>query len=441
VNLFAAGNAPDVCITYSADNITNWANLGGVYNLAPYTETVLKDLKAFLGPDLALPGKDMIRRQLNNTTGELFSIPGRRMNTAQRVVFMRKDWLDKLGLPLPKTTQDFYNALVAFRDQDPGGVGKDKVIPFTMDTASGLWSAAIIAESFIDPKLSDKDRWVNSAAERNFLVPGYKEGIRYINKLYNEGLIDKEFALYNAGNTNGNLIKSGVVGAFSGDWDTIYREPNGTLSDLQKNIPSAELVPVDCITSSDGLTHKSSYDAAGVFFFIPKASKNPDAAMRYINWLAKYENYHFIQTGPEGTVHTIVDGIPKINASAGDGWIQNSNQNIDYTPMMNGLFLGNDAQNIKGIASGYQWPADKIVNAYTIAMKNAKPGVVVSLKAPLVKAGPLSQTLQDKSLPIYSNSIMAPVANFDSVYDAAVQDWLKSGAQTVIDERKANYPN
>jgi putative aldouronate transport system substrate-binding protein len=440
VNLFAAGTAPDVCITYSGDNITNWGQQGGLFDLAPHIDTTLKDLKAFLGPDKAMPGQDMIRRNINNATKQIFSIPGRRMNVAQRVMFIRKDWLDKLGRPLPKTTDEFYSALVAFKEQDPGNVGKDRVIPFTMSGDRVDWSAAIIIESFVDTNLSDKDRWINTVAERGFLLPGYKEGVRFLNKMYNAGLIDKDFPLYKGGD-NSNLLKSGVVGAHSGDWDTIYREPNGVLSDLQKNIPTAEFVPVDCMTSSDGITHKSAYDAAGVNFFIPASCKNTNAAMRYLNWLAKYDNYHFVQVGAEGTVHAIVDGVPKINPAAPDGWIQNSNQNIDYTPMMNGLFLGSDDQNVKALASGYSWPANVIVNAYNVAMKNAKPGVVVSTKAPLVVAGPLTQTLTDKGVVIYTQAVTCSAADFDRVYDSGVQDWLNSGAQRIIDERRANYPN
>jgi putative aldouronate transport system substrate-binding protein len=439
INLMAAGNPPDVCYTYSADNINNWAMQGGIFDMAPYVETTLKDLKEFLGPDKALPGRDMIRRQIDNNTGKLYFIPSRRMNVAMRNVFIRKDWLDILGLPMPRTTQEWYNAMVAFKEKDPGKVGKNNVIPFTM-TTDVRWTAANLMDSFVDPALSDKDRWVYQVAERNLLIPGHKEGVRFLNKMYNEGLIDKDFPLYTSSADNEvNLIKSGAVGSFSGEWDLIYREPNGILSDLQRNVPAANLVAVDCMTSSDGLTHKAAYDAAGVYTFIPAAAKNPDGAMRYMNWLAKYDNYHFIQTGPEGIVHTIVDGVPKLNPSAGGGWIQNSSQNIDYTLPMNGLFLGNDELNIKALASGYSWSSELIFDAYTKAMTNARPGLVVSTKQPLVAIGPLQQTLIDKSVVIYTESITASVAKFDEIFDNGIADWLASGAQKVVDERTANY--
>ena len=59
-NLMAAGTAPDVCLTYSGDLITNYRDLGGLTDLAPYVDTLLTDLKEFLGPDLAIDGKDFI---------------------------------------------------------------------------------------------------------------------------------------------------------------------------------------------------------------------------------------------------------------------------------------------------------------------------------------------------------------------------------------------
>jgi putative aldouronate transport system substrate-binding protein len=438
INLMAAGDPPDIAFTYTQSYITAWSEQGGIFDMAPYLDTTLKDLKAFLGPDKALPGRDMIQRARNNTTGQVFAIPARRMNVAYRNLFIRQDWLDKLGLPLPRTRQEYYDALVAFKEQDPGGVGRDRVIPFTMNDAH--FDTLNIAESFIDPRMSDKDRWINAVAERSLLMSGYKEGIRFMNKMYNAGLVDRDFPLYGQGTGMANLIKSGVVGSFLNNWDQIYREGDALLTDLRKNVPNAMFVPVDCMESSDGLTHKQSYDAAGLYFFIPNASKNPDAAMRYLNWLAKYENYHFIQTGPEGIVHTIVDGVPKLNPAVGDGWIQNSSQNIDYTLMMNGLFLETEEKSIQAIAAGYPWPAEMIANAYNLAMTNAKPLPVVVTKTPLTVEGPVNQTLVDKGTVVLTEAITAPANRFDAVYDAGVADWRASGADAVVAERRAKFP-
>jgi putative aldouronate transport system substrate-binding protein len=320
----------------------------------------------------------------------------------------------------------------------------DRVIPFITDGDRLDWGPGVIMDSFIDVNVSNKERWINSVAERNLLVPGYKEGVRFLNTMYNEGLIDKDFPLYKTGDDVAPILKSGVAGSWAGDWDTIYREPNGQLSGLKANIPSANVIPLDSITDANGVTTKTIYDRAGVFYFIPASSKNPDAAMRYLNWFAKYENYHYIQTGPAGITHTIgSDGVVKIDAGAAADptWIMNSNQNIDYTMMMNGLFLESDAASILALAAGYSYPADLIQKAYQIALANGRPALVVKTASPLTVAGPLTQTLVDKAKVIYTQLITCTPAQFDAQWTSLINDWLASGAQAVIDERRAKYPN
>ncbi|MDR3284081.1 MAG: extracellular solute-binding protein [Treponema sp.] len=434
-NLMAAGNPPDVCLSYSGELIGNYRDLGGLFDMGPYLDTTLRDLKVFLGPDKALPGRDFIRRNQDTATGKVFSLPARRMNTARLNLFMRKDWLDKLGLPLPTTPQEFYDALVAFKEKDPGNVGKDKVIPFSM-TNDIRWTAGIILESFIDPDISARDYWVTTAADRYFLLPGYKEGFRFLNRMYHAGLIDRDFPLYKSDDDFFNQVKAGFVGALGHNWDHIYRESPGALADLVKNVPGAELVPVDCMVSSDGLTRKIAYDAAGVNYFIPASCKDTDAAMRYINWLARYENYNFLQIGPEGTTHDVIDGIPKIKSTSGL-WIQNSAQNIDYTIHINGLDLNDPDLTARALANAYSWPADMIANAYNIAMTNAAPGPVVPVA--LTAGGAVTQTLVEKGVTLMASSVTCAPANFDKTYDDALKDWLASGAQLVINEKAEKY--
>ncbi|MDR1467830.1 MAG: extracellular solute-binding protein [Spirochaetaceae bacterium] len=435
-NLMAAGTPPDVCLTYSQELIAQYRDLGGLFDMGPYMDSpLLADFKAFLGPDPALPGRDMIRRLEDPQTKAVYAVPARRMNTANRNMFIRKDWLDKLGLPIPKTTEEFYRALLAFKEKDPGGVGRKAVIPFGMRNGFD-YAIQPICYAFIDPNLSLKDRWVNIAIDRHFLLPGYKEGVRFMNRMYNDGLIDPQFVLIKSEEERWNPVRAGTVGAFSADWDKIYRENDHIFSDLRKNIPNAELIACDPITSPDGVTRKHKYDSAGVFMFIPKTAKNPEAALRYINWLARYENYNFLQIGKEGVNHDIVNGVPKSKTAEGP-WIQNSPQNLDYTLTINGLDLGDPDLTLRGLANGYPWPAAMIENANTLAMTNAvsDPIIPVTLSA----AGAYTQTLMDKGNVLLAQSITCKPADFDKTWEAGIQDWLNSGAKAIIDERRQKF--
>ena len=296
--LMASGNPPDLMLTYNEANVSVWSAQGGLFDMAPYIDTHLADARTFLGPDEAIPGRELIFRNQNLETGELFSVRARRALTARNGVFIRTDWLDALGLPMPTNHEEFFNALVAFRDYNPGGV--ERGVPWIMNVHV-LDRAMIILDSFIDPNLSTEESWVNTVLGIQFMLPNYKEGVRFMNRMFNAGLIDPDFALYKDDTTIDKQVLSGRVGAFEMHWGS---NPMGN-PDADPNHKWAAL---DAFPSSDGLTHKTSYDAAGVFIFIPKAAKNPEGAMRYLNWLAKFENYNFLQLGPEGITHEMVDG-------------------------------------------------------------------------------------------------------------------------------------
>jgi putative aldouronate transport system substrate-binding protein len=395
----------------------------------------MPDLDKFLGEDPMLPGRRFILRSRESQTGAVYSIPARRMNTARINTFIRKDWLDKLGLPLPTTTQEFYDAMKAFKEKDPGGVGRDRVIPM-ISSRGTRWNFGNLVDSFIDPTLSIKDEWVNTAADRSFLLPGYKEGVRLLNKMYNEGLIDRDFPLHASDDEPFARLKSGVVGAYQHNYDQVFRDSPGVLRDLQANVPGAELVVIDPFHHPSGKTVKYAYDAAGVFFFIPKSAKNPEAAMRYVNWLSRFENTYFLQLGPEGVGYDMVDGIPRVKPAPGL-WIQNSPQNIDYTIPINGLELGDPNKNLQALANSYNCDPQLIYDAYDLSLKNARPLPVIPVV--LSAAGPYQQTLVDKGDILMASSITAAPGQFDRVWDAGIADWLSSGAQAIRDERAAKF--
>jgi putative aldouronate transport system substrate-binding protein len=437
VNLMASSSAPDLCYTYNAGMIQEFRTQGGILNLAPFINSHLPDLKKLLGADPAIPGKDFIYRNADPQTGHIYSIPSYRVALAQRNIFIRKDWLDTLGIPVPRTTNEFYNALKLFRERDPGRVGANRVIPFGQNS-DARWGLASIINPSIDPNISDRDRWVRTVAERPILLPGYKEGVRMLNQWFNEGLIHRDFPLITTADDFYNLMKSGAIGAFAQNWDLPYRQDYKILEELRRNVPGADFIPIDCIQSTDGVTHKDMYDKAGLQIFIPSFTKNRDAALRYLNWLAKPENYRFLQVGQEGVNHTIIDGIPNtVGRPAGDPWFMNSGNNIDYTMPMNGVEMGSDELNARVLALSYgSIPAEVIVNAYTTSINNGRAQPVYQATTTINQ---YNQTLQEKADDLLAQAVTCRPQDFDRIWDAGIADWLASGAQEVLDERASLY--
>jgi putative aldouronate transport system substrate-binding protein len=184
VNLMASQSAPDVCYTYNKGMIDEFRTLGGVLNLAPHIDQYLPDLKKLLGADPVFTGKDFIRRDEQfNTGGAVYGIPSARVALAIRNIFIRKDWLDKLGLAVPNSVDQFYNALVAFRDRDPGNVGRTAVIPY-FNGADVRWGMGDLINNSVQKNLTDREIWTNEpiGGDRAISKPGYKEGVRLMNK-------------------------------------------------------------------------------------------------------------------------------------------------------------------------------------------------------------------------------------------------------------------
>jgi putative aldouronate transport system substrate-binding protein len=325
--------------------------------------------------------------------------------------------------------------MVAFKN-NAATLGVSRVVPFLI-TSDVRWQVYNIFLSFMDPNLSPRDRWVNTVAERQLTVPGVKEALRFLNKMYNDGLLDPDFPLYTDDVTPSNVMKSGIVGAFQHNWDHPYRQNTQIQTELEKNIPGAKFIPIDPFTNSAGKTPKRGTPAAGgLIFFVPKSSQNVEAALRYVNWLCRYENYHFLQFGNEGVNHSKVNGVELPQGATGP-WIQNSSINIDYTMSINGYIVPTDQFGLVLAGSYPGIPPEDINQAFKVATTNAEVEPYVATT--ILSLAPVRQVLVDKEKTLSVNLICAKPGEFDKVWDEGIRDWLSSGAQAVIDEQKAKY--
>jgi putative aldouronate transport system substrate-binding protein len=432
VNLIASESAPDLCYTYNTDMINAFRDQGGIFELSPYIDSYLPDFKKLLGADPSYPGRQLIYRDQDPRTQRIYSMPSYCVSIAQRNVFIRKDWLDTLKLSVPRNMNEFYTALKAFRDKDPGNVGKNRVVPLGVN-ADTRWGLADFISHFYDSRLTDRDRWIYTISDRYIMTPGYKRGVQEMNKWYNENLIFKDFPLMTTADDFYNQIKSGVVGAFCQNWDFPYRTDMNILVDLRKNVPNADYVPIN-ITNN-----KAVGDKPGLRIFIPAFSPNKDAALKYLNWLAKTENYTFLQRGQPGVNHNMVNGIPQIAAMPPQHpWFMNSPNNIDYTIPMNGVELGSDELNAKVLGLNYGTISPEVIsNAYVTAIRNGRGPAVWQATT---KVNQYAGDLREKADDLIALAIKARPQDFNRVWDNGIRDWLRSGGQEVINERQALYP-
>lgn len=438
-NLLAAGDAPDVCVTYDYPTIQTYANMGGVLDMAPY----LEKYKAQLGDMWKLLGDANIYFNRDPVEGTVWAIEGIRFLNNRTALFIREDWLKKLNLKEPTTLAEFEAVLRAFRDNAKVLLGNnaDKMIPFSLSVDVG-WRSDNLVMSFVPDNATDKELWINGFDDRRLLWPNYKDGIKVLNKWYNEGLIWKDFPLYAMGDkTEENLIKAGYVGAMIQNWDIPYREGDNSIQASIKKMagPDAAYIAVDAFKNNAGKYRKYLGASVDRKVFFPSTNKEPLASMIYVNWISKFENRKYLQTGIKGTNHEVMaDGAIKMLPARGE-FIMNSPNNIDYTMTINGVDLGDAALTARSLALGYSGIEPKYIER-SFKTQTTDVRILPTFKVGQIMAEEgMGPALAEKRNNFLVQSVVARPAQFDSVFDNGMKDYLASGGRAIIDERRAKY--
>ncbi len=201
----ASGDYPDAFFGVSASEQGINASMEMIYGVQEGVFIPLEDLIDNHMPNLKklLDERPGIREFLTAPDGHIYSLPDFNecfhCSVAQKL-WIYQPWLDKLGLDMPETTEDLYKVLVAFRDQDPNGNGLKDEIPFAGSVGGWLNHVeGFIMNSFIYSNMvASLD--VSAESSIGFYRDGdviktivntqeYREGLRYLNKLYKEGLL------------------------------------------------------------------------------------------------------------------------------------------------------------------------------------------------------------------------------------------------------------
>ncbi len=435
----AAGDAPDVCVTYSYATIAKYAQMGGIVNLNDIEGKPLEEYKDIL-PNLwnLLSPTNNIFWDQNPETGDLWAIEATLAENARLSTFIRKDWLDKLGLDLPTTEEEFHDCLVAFRDNAETllGADADKMVPYSTSYDVG-WRNDLLFMAYVPDDAKDEDLYIHGFDDRHLLYPNYKEGVRVLNKWYNEGLVWKDFAEYAQDSTReDDMMKAGFVGAFQHSWDQAYRGGDDSIqANIQRNVgEDAAFVAVDCFVNDAGVHRKFLAPPIDRKVFFPATNEEPLASLLYLDFISDPETIAFLQLGKEGESYNAVEGGFEKLATTGD-WLQNSLNNIDYTITVNGLYLG-DATAVT-TALGYAPVAPDLIKTSN-AVAKADGRIVKVFNCGDIEAeqeyGTQLPTFRDTLL---NKAVVASEEEFDAVYDQGMQDYLDNGGQAIIDERAA----
>lgn len=427
--LMASGSdVPDIVFTYDSGTFNRYAEQGGLADLTELLDQYGSNLKTFLGEDTLAYGQ---------LEGKQYAIPGKRSILGKYSSFIRKDWLDTLGLEVPATTDELYETLKAFKEKDPGQTG-GKVIPYGMTIEPAQYDPVIW--SFIQPTTEEQKYTLTQKLGSNdypTLLPGFKDALQFMNKLYNEGLISKDFGLDEDKKQLTQDVQNGLVGFLTEDYPNLYYT-DGTYANLLKTVPTAVIEPVDPFTNSEGKHAKPEYAPNGMYIMIPKSSQHAAEAIKYLDWMSQTENMVALQNGVEGENYAMQDGIPVVKNDASTEVLNRVYNFGDIAILANGKFAGDDEKNKQAFVAGMpaQFQAD-VRKALDISVSETfKP---ILFDHPIEAESKYGTALQDKYEELIVKSVMAKPEDFDSTYESVLQDYMESGGQAILDERTKAY--
>ena len=304
--MMASGTGPDLMLSYTASLVEGFYNESGTYDLAPYVDGAdqVKNLKEYIGEECLNVAR--------NEAGNLWGIAARRATTAANNIFIRKDWLDEAGLQIPTTVDEMYTVLQAFKKNHPNAFSSAFAVNTRANDPHGTISMAFLKN------VADKtsyDIQAASAADLIYSDPGYGEYFKWINSIYNEGLMNPE---YYVNVTNDSAMKedfvNGKIGCFELNVNYNVDSLRGSLLKvLQQTDPKADVISIPPLKNvNDGQLYNKTYPVNGAFTFVPKTSQNVEAAITYLDWLGTKEGGFTLFHGIEGE-HFKYDGnVPAV---------------------------------------------------------------------------------------------------------------------------------
>ena len=272
---FASSDMPDTMELPNFLHYERFVQTGNAADLKPWmkylTKEVLADYEQY--PELLA---------LTTFGDEVLGIAGGgNIENYVPVIFVRKDWMDKLGYDAPTDWNQLLDMAEAFAKQDPDGNGKDDTtgIGITKDVGTRadytLWGIAEAYHSY-------PNRWIllpNGELGWGSVQPETRTALLAAQDMYKRGIFDEEFITIDDGKL-GEQLAAGTVGVWiSGWWAGFYLGPTRT------NVPGADFLALPLLSadSKPARVGVKTIPYGGEMFVAAKTAEHPEALIWMIN--------------------------------------------------------------------------------------------------------------------------------------------------------------
>lgn len=306
VNLaFASQDLPDMFFNTTVDDSRYGVEEGMLMDLTELIDTKMPQLQKIFEENPTMRGA------MTQTDGKIYQFPA--FNDCYHCNYAVKMWantkhLEEMGVEAPTTIDEFYNICKQFKEENPNGIP----LAGAAATSGSAWNSDPIMFLMNAYTYYPADvyglRMHGDTVETAYNTDGYREALKFLNKMYSEGL------LYEATYTNtADQMKSLLVE----EGEPVLFFPEGASVNLIDTNSTQELYshyyPIEPLEGPDG-TRMSTHIPTNPYglYSITTACQYPEAAARFVDYLLTEEGGFNMNSG-NGQWRYLEDG--------GEGWL------------------------------------------------------------------------------------------------------------------------
>lgn len=310
---------PDICATTSltpADMEKYGVSQGYFLPISDYKD-LAPNLYKYLDAYPAYKG------YVTSSDGKIYGLPQLSTDATNRAnrAYINRLWLERLNLSQPTTTDELYNVLKAFKEQDADGDGDpSNEIPWVF--LPTFFDDKMIMAAFGLPTNEVNYALIEDGGQVVFgnTTENYKAYLTYMHKLYEEGLINSDCFIL-SGSDGQALMKNGNVG-MSGMWAPFVSADREASYDAEFNWIGA----LTSEYSDQALIPLSNPVDANLRLLFSAKTQYPEALVRLLDYFCTDEGIVAAGEGWEGmTFHY------ETNELTGDEDIVRNWENTQYS--------------------------------------------------------------------------------------------------------------
>ncbi|MBB6734118.1 extracellular solute-binding protein [Cohnella zeiphila] len=296
---FASGDLPDLIRTDSIDSTMHPGALeNGVFaDLTDLLDKYGQHIKASI-PEEAWKSPRVSK------DGKIFGIPTLSALPASRVVYIRQDWLDKLGMDTPVTLDDYLAYFEAVKREDMNGNG-DPNDEYGFYVRENL----IYSNLFFTEFGAEPGTWYyrDGQLQPGIIQPEIKDSLKFWKQLYDKGYINPNLFTNKASDWEAG-IKQGKAGLWVHDV-TNYNS-NWGLPEFYVNQEGAKVSMIQSPEGPKGHGLSAQGDQIYFVWVVPAANGKAEEAIKFLDWAWSQEADDFFALGIEGNNYKVENGKP-----------------------------------------------------------------------------------------------------------------------------------